>query len=463
MKQIKTIKNSQKRGVRFSKEKGYLISSNGKPFFYLADTWWYGATNRMTFPIFKQLANLRKKQGFTAIQIVIGFPPESELFSKNTQNSGGHPLTKTMEINTKYFDETDKKINYLLSIGLTPVIFGGWGNQIDILGTKPIKKIWAEIIKRYAKDPVIFSLCGEVDLFISTSKTEENSHSLKKRILSLLPSKIQSFLRTVKRSIIIYKQQKQANKNLDQRLKKWKEIAEFISKTDTHNRVLLAHTGVRYSAYELFGKQKWLQINSIQSGHSLKTERYMVNSILKSKKVGLPIINLEPWYEGITGNFYEKDQRYAFWASMLSGAIGHTYGAHGIWQMANRDNFMNHWGKSDYKKAITYKGANQIGTGKKILEKMEWWKIIPNFAIITPHWEEKKINLPLTGTIGDNYLVYIPDTTTSFPMKLNVPEMKTLEWISPITGKTIKKQRFSKILKSAPVQKQTDLLLLIHN
>jgi len=43
---------------------------------FLADTWWFGLSRRLSEKDFKDLAILRATQGFSAIQLVVGVPPE---------------------------------------------------------------------------------------------------------------------------------------------------------------------------------------------------------------------------------------------------------------------------------------------------------------------------------------------------------------------------------------------------
>ncbi len=42
----------------------------------LCDTWWYGLTSRWTKEQMLSLAKLRVSQGFNAVQLVVGIPPE---------------------------------------------------------------------------------------------------------------------------------------------------------------------------------------------------------------------------------------------------------------------------------------------------------------------------------------------------------------------------------------------------
>src|SRR3989344_3338941 len=158
-----------------------LFSSS---FFWLADTWWYGMTSRCSFEDFKILVDDRKKKGFTVIQTVVGVPPEVDIFSSHAANSGGLPFKRNRQLNLKYFDEVDRKIKYLVDAGLVPCIFGGWGHHIDILGVPAIKRLWKEIVKRYAHFPVVFCLCGEADTFPLILGMKEK---ILKKILSFTP------------------------------------------------------------------------------------------------------------------------------------------------------------------------------------------------------------------------------------------------------------------------------------
>ena len=57
--------------LRVSRNRRYLEHIDGKPFFWLGDTWWMGLTKRLPWPDgFKILTADRVEKGFTVIQIV---------------------------------------------------------------------------------------------------------------------------------------------------------------------------------------------------------------------------------------------------------------------------------------------------------------------------------------------------------------------------------------------------------
>ena len=394
---------------------------------FLADTWWFGATNRLPIEEFKTALALRKKQGFSAIQIVAGVPPEVSFFSNEAKNAGGHPFSSDFKLNPSYFNELDKKIKLIVDAELTPIIYGGWGHHIDIIGIEKMKAFWKEIIARYSKFPVIFCLCGEADVFLEgyIPSKQGNAKFLAKITNSISPTLLQK-LRVLKHKATIIDKNKR-NKLLKKRIAKWNEVGIYLAKINTANRLLTVHISTLTDANSLFENPSWLDINSLQSGHDENRLYFMRKTILSGVK---PIINLEPWYEGIHGNFDEYWQRKAFWICMLSGASGHVYGAHGVWQKENRDNFMGHWGKSNYFSSLGYKGADQVGKGMTFLSKMSLQKIVPDKKIISPQFSKDKLNYPICAKLQDKYLVYFPKKAER-KFILNLSDKYKLTWINP--------------------------------
>ncbi len=417
------------------------LFQDNKSFFYLADTMWFGATKRYTLEEFESALKLRTKQGFTAIQIVAGVPPEVPFFSKDAENNGGHPFTKDFKLNLRYLDEFDKRIHLILKHNMTPVIFGGWGHHIDITGVNNTKNFWSELIKRYGDQNVIFCLTGEADVFLNgyeRSKINKASKRLSHILGKLSPALLQKIgeIRSKSNSGI-------GNDDvlLKERVKKWNEVGNYVASINKNRKPLTIHVTGRTDANTLFNNPKWLDINSIQSGHDKKRLYFMRQAMLVGRK---PIINLEPWYEGILGNFKAHDQRKAFIISMFSGASGHSYGAHGVWQKENNDGFMNHWGDSSYQKALHFKGAEQIGLLKSLLKSYKWIDLKPDFEIITPQFSKTHTNYPIACNIGSKfYAIYFPERAgMSFELKLTSKAILT--WINPTDISVLKRIKSDK-------------------
>ena len=66
---------------------------------FFADTCWYAMTKRMKEEMFESYIQKRKKQGFTAIQISIGIPPEVNTKNKDAESEKGIAWEENGKIN----------------------------------------------------------------------------------------------------------------------------------------------------------------------------------------------------------------------------------------------------------------------------------------------------------------------------------------------------------------------------
>ncbi len=382
-------------GKKLHLKEKHLYWENEEPFFLLADTVWYGLTKRCTEKEFEHILFNRKEKGFTAIQVVVGTPPESEIWNENAQSTHGYFIyNKDLSINTSYFDDIQKKIDLLIKHELVPVIYGSWGQYIDELGEKPVCEMWNHIIKRFSGYPVIYSLCGEADIFtISTMRP-----STVQKILSKIPGakKLISKLVNMNRKTF-----------LKERITKWQNIAKYIVQQNGANHPLTVHIQSDGIASEVFPDPSFIDIDSFQSGHSSHGIERMHANFAKLKQGSRAFANLEPLYEGILEQTDPRLQTYAFWKSVFSGAVGHVYGAHGLWQLAGTDNFMNHWGDSSWKKALAAPGSTTIGSAKNWIEKTNWQTFEEKQIPIT--YDKKPFIPAVAGSIDKTLYLYIPE------------------------------------------------------
>lgn len=143
--------------LRMSKSHHALEYSNGDAFFWLGDTWWMGLSKRLSWPDdFQCLTKDRQDKGFSVIMLVAGLFPDMDEFDERSTNEAGFPWEKNYtQINPSYFDEADKRIQYLISRGLTPCILGSWGYYLLMLGEEKMRKHWRYLIARWSAYPVI--------------------------------------------------------------------------------------------------------------------------------------------------------------------------------------------------------------------------------------------------------------------------------------------------------------------
>jgi hypothetical protein len=170
----------------------------------------------------------------------------------------------------------------------------------------------------------------------------------------------------------------------------------------------------------------------------------MVNKAV-ARKPRMPVINSEVCYEGIGGASYSDVQRFLYYSCMLSGTCGFTYGANGIWQLNSRAKPYGPsphgatWGDTPWEEAYRLPGSFQMGLGKKLLEKYEWWKFESH-----PEWTDVKgkgnIKAYCAGIPGKLKIVYIPffaGLSWQFTIKGMEPGIKySAYFFDPLTGDT---------------------------
>ncbi len=316
----------------------------------------------MTVAQVQQLAQQRAAQGFTAIQLVATFPPEVSTSSPHAKHADGWALDENGQINQAYFTQLDAKIAAILDAGLTPIIYGSWGNHIDALGVECMCRIWQELLDRYSTFPVLWCVCGEVDL--PPAATWLHNFPFNTKLGPLIRTLVQPL------KPLVFNAKSWRTK----RLANWNLVGEYIAAHDPQHRPILIHPHMEFTARELFPKAEWLSANSFQSGHDLSRLDWLRQKAVQAYQAHDPALNLEPWYEGLGGNFGAQLQRHAFWASMLSGCIGYAYGAQGLWNMNQPgEAFLGHWGNTDWQTAAAAPGAAQIGAAAKWLRTKKWY------------------------------------------------------------------------------------------
>ena len=351
-----------KRGkLQVTEDKRYFEFADGTPFFWLGDTWWKGLCKRISFEGFQELTADRKKKGFTVIQMVLGtYPDELGLLKPGWENEGGMPYLKKdfSEVNPEYFKYADRRLKHLIDNGITPAIVGGWGRAVGLnaVGIEGYKRHYRNLVARYSAYPVIWILGGE------TSKKQGP----------------------------------------------WYQAAEYLAATDPYTRLTANHTSHLRGALEghavfdfdidATGHNSWTTVNQILG----KTRQSFKEDPLK------PFVSGESCYELHMQQNPAYLQRYQFWALMLAGAAGHTYGAAGIWHMATPEEHGN-WGGWDHQpydlttwdEGMNFPGSAQLGRGKALLETLPWQEFTEH-----PEWVGKDVFA--AGIPGKIRVIYQP-------------------------------------------------------
>jgi hypothetical protein len=334
----------------------HLQHTDGKPFFWLGDTWWLGSSGRIKWPAeFKMAVRDRAQKGFSLIQFVVGLAPDMDVFDRRGANAGGYCWEKKFQrINPAYFDSVDTKIAHLAAQGLVPCILGAWGYYLLKLGPERMRQHYRYLVARYAAYPVVWCISGEQIMPWYLSKTQEADKAAQKE--------------------------------------GWTKIARYVHQIDPFERPVTTHTLYMTNSRAQVTDESVIDIEMFQASHggyaSLQDNTRVLFAALQ-KRPRLPVVNGETCYEGIFGGSWEDVQRFLFWSNFLSGTAGYTYGANGIWSFETETDPFGAsphgacWNTVPWRTALAYPGGRQMGIGKKILEQYPWWECRPH-----PEWVE---------------------------------------------------------------------------
>ncbi len=378
--------------VRVASDRRHFEHEDGTPFFWLGDTWWMGLSKRLGWPNdFQTLAADRVEKGFTIIQIVAGLYPDMPPFDPRGENEAGCPWQADFtRINPHYFDMADLRIQCLADRGLVPCLVGCWGYFLPIMGVAKIKQHWRYLIARWGAYPVVWCLAGEgtMPYYLSKSKTEEAA--LQKR--------------------------------------GWTEVARYVRDIDPYRHPITIHPST--SAVDTVEDPSVLDFDMLQTGHGDRasipgTINQVTGDLLREPR--MPVLVGEVCYEGILDENREEVARFMFWACILSGAAGHTYGANGIWQVNTPEKPFGpsphgrSYGDTPWQVAYRLPGSRELGYAKKMLARYPWWRFEPHPEWVDPHWTKGKYMLPYAAGIpGEVRVVFIPPMWDS-------PRVKNLE------------------------------------
>jgi hypothetical protein len=283
---------------------------------------------------------------------------------------------------------------------LVPCIVGAWGYHLPAMGVEKMNQHWRYMIARWGAMPVVWCLAGELTMPYWPPRTADELEDLKKRGLTIGDRRKQ-----------------------DSAFQKhgWTEVAQYIRKTDPYRRPFTLHPQAMHSGREQIEESTLLDFEMLQASHD---DWWGMPASIELLKQGLqatpkmPVLIGEIVYEGLQEHNRQEVVRFAFWAAMLSGAAGHTYGAGGIFEMEaahepyglTPDGDWHSYLDPSWDVAAQFPGAQQIAWGKQLLSQFEWWRLEPHSDWVEPHASKERFRLPYAAAIpGQLYIVYCPE------------------------------------------------------
>jgi len=348
----------------------FLQHIDGAPFFYLGDTAWelFHRLNREDAD--KYLAD-RAKKGFTVIQAVA----LAEMDGHTVPNAYGylpfedfdpaHPAVKEGPDND-YWDNVDYIVNKANELGMYVGFLPTWGRYwhegAGVKDNQPLFNVdnaekYGEFLgARYKDKQIIWILGGD-------RKVENDAQ---KEII--------------------------------------RALALGLRKGDGGMHLITFHPRGGGGSSEYFHTDDRFDFNMRQNGHNAEYTGSYSNTVADyALQPPKPVIDGEPLYEDHPvsfsadrlGHSMAADVRRPLYWDLFSGACGHTYGHHSVWQMYDPDknrqpinNPLMPW-----QEAINQPGASQMMYGRLLMESRPFLTRIPDSSIIV----ESKVPTAMPG------------------------------------------------------------------
>ena len=326
----------------------FLLTESGRPFFWLGDTAWE-LFHRLNHAEVEAYLEVRSRQGFNLIQAVL----LAEQDGLHAPNANGHvPLAgdDPARPNEYYFRYVDEIIRLAAAKGLYIGLLPAWGDKVHggLWGIGPVifdaanARTYGEFLgRRYRKDPNILWILGG-------DRPAEGYETV------------------------------------------WGAMAQGIADGSGRRPFCTYHPTGGGSSSAVLHQAGWLDMNMLQSGHCLldAPNWEMVRSDYGRTPVK-PVLDGEPNYEDHPvdpyqrewkpeyGRFTEYDVRKQAYRSVLSGACGHTYGHHSVWQFWDLTREPINFPMPAWQEAVLRPGAWQMAHLKNLMLSRPYASRIP--------------------------------------------------------------------------------------
>lgn len=361
--------------LKVSDNRRYLVTQDGKPFFWLGDTAWE-LFHRLDREEASKYLTDRKNKKFTVIQAVV----LAELDGLGTSNPYGEtPLknndpTKPRE---PYFQHVDFVINKANELGLYIALLPTWGDKV-------FKDAWGV-------GPEIFNV--------------ENAHSFGKWLGN----------RYKNRKNIVWVLGGDRNPRNDNDVAIWRAMANGIADgVGGHDNALMTFHPQPNDLQDAgsakwFHNDDWLDFNMFQTGHCRENNVWDRIQVAYNKTPVKPVLDAETLYEDHPVCFNSKDlgtssaydiRKHAY-LDVFAGAFGHTYGCHDIWQMYSPNRAPINGPHYPWYVALDLPGASQMQYLRTLIESKPMLDRVPDQSLIA---DALGNNDRIQATRGKDYL-----------------------------------------------------------
>jgi hypothetical protein len=170
-------------------------------------------------------------------------------------------------------------------------------------------------------------------------------------------------------------------------------LAHGLRRGDGGRHLITFHPPGGQGSSTWFHGEEWLDFNMRQNGHVPEFGRYAQTGADYDRAPVKPILDGEPLYEDHPVAFNARELGYStaadvrrplYW-DLFSGAFGHTYGHHSVWQMYAPGRKPVNGPLLPWSEAIHQPGAAQMRHARRLLESRPFLTRVPDDTIILPH------------------------------------------------------------------------------
>lgn len=335
-----------------SENKRFLQHEDGTPFFYLADTAWE-FFHRLDYQEAERYLENRRQKGFNVVQAVL----LAELDGLNTPNANGdRPLLDNdpTRPNEKYFAYADSLIRLAATKGIYVAVLPTWGDKWN---------------KKWGVGPEVF--------------TPENAETFGKYL--------GEHYKAFPNIIWILGGDRPLEQEVHGQI--IRAMARGLRQGDQGAHLMTFHPAGGQGSSQYFHHDDWLDFNLRQNGHGASFNGAYANTLADYEKNPVkPVIDGEPIYEDHPiefrpdelGHSTSADVRRALYWNLFSGACGHTYGHHSVWQMWQPGREPVNRPLMPWYEAIDQPGAEQMQYGRRLMESRPYLSRIPDNSMIVP-------------------------------------------------------------------------------
>jgi hypothetical protein len=234
-------------------------------------------------------------------------------------------------------------------------------------------------------------------------------------------------------------------------------MARGLEKGDGGRHLMTFHPRGGGGSSQYFHGEEWLDFNMRQNGHNTDyTNAYGKTADDYALIPVKPVIDGEPLYEDHPvsfrapqlGHSISGDVRRPLYWNLFSGAFGHTYGHHSVWQMWAPDKGRNPINNPlmPWSEAIDRPGAGQMVHGRMLMESRPFLERIPDPSIIvtgpvpTAVPGEGRYRFVATRDEAGTYAMIYAPVGREFTVRMGAIEGErvTAWWFDPRNGEATK-------------------------